>query len=190
MSHHRRRPLEVCRKERTFTDSALTWASLCSATRLVRLARHRLPVVDAVDRCRIVGQRNTGVDPDIEDFDERMPHGPFVPGAEVKCLEYRTKPIGDCRQHAPTPYAYHRLRQGCLRRLRQGRGSIVSGWPPSSNHVSSCPQRLRYVEVERVRGTTIDEQLEGSRLVKRYVSDWLPAENADHVVGGRRILFH
>ena len=132
-------------------------------------------------RCRIIGQQNAGVDPDIEDLDERMPHGLFVPDAEVKCLEYRTKPIGDGRQHGPTPYAYHRL--------RQGRGIIVSGWPPS-NHMSSCPQRRRYVEVERVRGTSIDEQLEGSRLVKRYVSDWLPVENANHVVGGRRILFH
>src|SRR5262245_3838193 len=106
-----------------------------------------------------------------------------------RCLEYRIKPIGDGRKHGPTPDADHRLRQGYLRRLRQGRGIIVSGWPPS-NHMSSCPQRRRYVEVERVRGTTIDEQLEGSRLVKRYVSDWLPVENADHVVGGRRILFH
>ena len=38
-------------------------------------------------RCRIVGQQNADVDPDIEDFDERMPHGLFVPDAEVKCLD-------------------------------------------------------------------------------------------------------
>jgi hypothetical protein len=51
-------------------------------------------------RCRIVGQQNADVDPNIEDFDERMPHGLFVPDAEVKCLECRTKPIGHGRQHA------------------------------------------------------------------------------------------
>ena len=107
--------------------------------RLVRLVRHRLPVVDAVDAVhrRIVGQRNAGV-PDIEDFDERMPHGLFVPDAEVKCLEYRTKPIGDGRQHAPTPYAYHWLRQGYLRRLRQGRGSVVSAFIKSHELVPSA----------------------------------------------------
>src|SRR5262245_32294660 len=100
---------------------------------------------------------------------------------------YRTKPIGDGRQYAP-----HTRIIDCARDTFDGYarpGSIVRGGP-SSNHTSSYPQRLRYVEVERVRGTTIDEQLEGSRLVKRYVSDWFPVENADHVVGGRRILFH
>jgi len=112
---------------------------LRSAMRLVRLVRHRLPVVDAVDAVhrRIVGQRNAGV-PDIEDFDERMLHGLFVQDAEVKCLEYRTKPIGDGRQHAPTPYAYHWLRQGYLRRLRQGRGSVVSAFIKSHELVPSA----------------------------------------------------
>jgi hypothetical protein len=140
-------------------------------------------------RCRIVGQRNAGIDPNIDDFDERMPHGLFVPDAEVKCLEYRTKPVGD---GSPTRTYAMRVSSTApgISTTTPGRGSIVSGWPPSSNHMSSYPQRLRYVEVERVRGAAIDEQLEGSRLVKRYVSDWLPVENADHVVGGRRILFH
>src|SRR5215510_13178401 len=36
-------------------------------------------------RWRIVGQQNADVDPDIEDFDERVPHG--LPDAEVKCLD-------------------------------------------------------------------------------------------------------
>jgi hypothetical protein len=38
-------------------------------------------------RCRIVGQRNAGVDPDIEDFDERMPHGLAKENGQIRPLD-------------------------------------------------------------------------------------------------------
>jgi hypothetical protein len=82
-------------------------------------------------RCRIVGQQNADVDPNIEDFDERMPHGLFVPDAEVKCLAEQSQLAMAANTQ---PYAYHRLRQGYLRRRRRERQAGVASSGGGRNH--------------------------------------------------------
>ena len=181
MSHHRRRPLEVCRKD--LDQLVLGDAARAPCTASASSSRRRRCGASAHSRsakCRCFRYRGF-----------RRAHAAWAVRAGCGGEMFGIQNKANWRWPPTRTYAIRvSLAAPYLRRLRQGRGSVVSGWPPSSNHMSSCPQRRRYVEVERVRGAGIDEQLKGGRLVKRYVSNWLPVENADHEVGGRRILFH